>query len=200
MLNFVATPVTVSLINDVRVLRGEISELTTANKELMRENHRLTQRIDELEQYQRSNKMEIKGVPDESDVVATVIKIGQVLDEPVAATDIDICHRVPTSKQGEKNIVLRFVHRTKRNALLAKSKRQRLNTTVLGLSDSATPVYVNEHLTREGKQLLGAAIARKKEARWKFVWTAGGKIFARKDETTEVERIATREDLSKIVR
>lgn len=70
-----------------------------------------------------------------------------------------------------------------------------LNTTLHGLNDSATPVYVNEHLTREGKQLLGAAISREKEAGWKFAWTLGGKVFAGKDETAEAQRIATREDL-----
>lgn len=189
-----------ALTGDVKGLRREIQELTKINKDLRQENDRLLQRLEEVEQYQRSNNLEIKGVPDVEDVVDVVRKIGEVLDETVRESDIDICHRVPTVKQGEKNIVVRFVHRTKRNALLAKSRKQRMTTGLLGLDDLTTPIFVNEHLTRHNKQILGAAIARKKEAGWKFVWSSGGKVYARKDEAADAVRISTRDDLAKIVR
>ncbi|KAH9364186.1 hypothetical protein HPB48_015666 [Haemaphysalis longicornis] len=71
--------------------------------------------------------------------------------------------------------------RTTVAAQLVKARKQKLTTKQLGLSQ-ANAVYVNEHLTQANKQLLGAAIARKKEVAWKFVWTSGGKVFARKDE------------------
>lgn len=91
--------------------------------------------------------------------------------------DVDICHRVPTARHDVSNIIVRFVQRTKRNALLSKAKKVKIDSAALG-SRASSPVYVNEHLTRTAKQLLGAAIQRKKEMHWKFVWTTGGKVFA----------------------
>lgn len=126
-------------------------------------------------------------------------KICDVLQEPVSSHDIDTCHRIPTRKPGETNIVVRFVRRDKRHALLAKARKQKLTTKQLGLSQ-ANAVYVNEHLTQANKQLLGAAIARKKEVAWKFVWTSGGKVFARKDERMDAVRIQDLSDLTKMTK
>lgn len=183
---------------DIRELRREVKELTQINQQLRAENKKLEIRIEELEQYQRANNLEIKGVPLEGDPYELVKKLGEVLNEPVMESDIDICHRVPTSESNKKNIVVRFVHRTKRNALLTKSKKKRVDTGSLGFSGVACPVYINEHLTRQNKQLLGAAIGRKRNAGWRYVWSSGGRVFARKDETTNAIRIASNDDLLKI--
>lgn len=75
----------------------------------------------------------------------------------------------------------------------------RLNTKDLGFSDSEQ-VYVNEHLTRECKQLLGATIGRKKEVNWRYVWTAGGKVLPRKDESAVAIQIRGIQDLDKVTR
>ncbi|KAH9380010.1 hypothetical protein HPB48_006172 [Haemaphysalis longicornis] len=143
----------------LKALRQEIAHLLEANEALQDENKRLTRRVDELEQYTRLNNLEIKGISSDEDPVDVVKKIGDVLKEPVSSHDIDTCHRIPTRKPGETNIVVRFVRRDKRHALLAKARKQKLTTKQLGLSQ-ANAVYVNEHLTQANKQLLGAAIAR----------------------------------------
>lgn len=63
---------------------------------------------------------------------------------------------------------------------------------------SNQPIYVNENLTKHSRQLLGSAIAKKRETNWKFVWTNGGKIFARKTETSEILRIVEPADVAKM--
>lgn len=98
----------------------------------------------------------------DEDPVDILKKIGGVVKEPVFSHDIDMCHRIPTRKPGETNIVVRFVRRDKRHALLAKARKQEITTKQLGLSQTNS-VYVNDHLTQGKKQLLGAAITRKKE-------------------------------------
>ncbi|KAH9368498.1 hypothetical protein HPB48_020787 [Haemaphysalis longicornis] len=183
----------------LKALRQEIAHLLEANEALQDENKRLTRRVDELEQYTRLNNLEIKGISSDEDPVDVVKKIGDVLKEPVSSHDIDTCHRIPTRKPGETNIVVRFVRRDKRHALLAKARKQKLTTKQLGLSQ-ANAVYVNEHLTQANKQLLGAAIARKKEVAWKFVWTSAGKVFARKDEHMDAVRIQDLSDLTKMTK
>lgn len=126
-------------------------------------------------------------------------KVGEVLGETVDEKDIDICHRVPTLKPTEKNKILRFLQQSKRNALLMKAKKTRMTTETLGFSGPANAVYINEHLTRQNKKLMGAASAKKREVGWKYVWTKGGKVHARKTDGSEILRIVTQADVAKMV-
>lgn len=66
--------------------------------------------------------------------------------------------------------------------------------------DKSQPVFINEHLTRLTKQLLGAVVQKKKEVGWKFAWTAGGKVYARKDENSPLLRVAEKDDIEKMTR
>lgn len=183
---------------DIKQLRKEMQEMMKKNNELREENNRLSLKVEELEQYQRSNNLEIKGLPLDGDETDIIKKLGDAVHVTLTDTDIDICHRVATAKPEEKNVVVRFVRRSKRNAVLAAAKKTRLSAESLGFEGNRTPVYVNEHLTRQNKKLLGAAVARKKQNGWKFVWTAGGKVFARKSETSSAVKIACPDDLGKI--
>lgn len=62
-----------------------------------------------------------------------------------------------------------------------------------------TPVFINEHLCRENKILLGKAIQAKKENKWKFAWVSdGGKIPMWKSENARVVHVTCEEDLAKI--
>lgn len=189
-----------SIKNDIKELRKEILELTKRNQELNAENSRLGARVEELEQYQRSNNLEIKGVPAEGDVKDIVKRIGALLEEPVDDADIDICHRVATFKPNEKNIIVRFIQRTKRNKILEKAKKKRITTASLDFAGTVSPIYVNEHLTSLNKKLLGTAIAQKRKVGWKFVWCSGGKIFARKDETSDVIKVSCLSDVEGKIR
>lgn len=178
-------------------LKDEIQQVLKENCELKAENDKLTRRLDELEQYQRSNNLEIKGIPLDGEPLSIVQKISVIVGEEITEQDIDICHRVPTARHDGSNIVVRLVRRNKRKAILNKAKKVRMDAKKLGFETSST-VYVNEHLTRYGKQLLGVAIKRKKEVRWKFVWTAGCKVFVRKDEGSSVVRMTCMDDLEKM--
>lgn len=184
--------------DDIKELRREVETLTKNNKNLETENRKLTSRLEEIEQYQRANNLEIKGAPEVGDPVMIVKQIAEILGEPITDADIDICHRVPTQKPTEKNIIVRFVQRSKRNSLLQKCKKKRMTTSDLGAAGAASPVYVNEHLTRQSKQNLGAAIARKRVVGWKFVWSSGGRVYARKNETSPIIRIADLDDVEKM--
>lgn len=181
----------------VKELRKEMQRLARSNHELRVENEKLSATIEELEQYQRSINLELKGLPLDGDPNDIVRKIGDAVCENISEADIDICHRVATANTSQKNIIVRFVSRSKRNAVLTKSKKKRIDTTSLGLPGSTSAVYVNEHLTRKNKQLLGAAIARKREVEWRFVWSSGGKILARKEEHADAVKIESLTDLEK---
>ncbi|KAH9364895.1 hypothetical protein HPB48_011831 [Haemaphysalis longicornis] len=182
---------------DIKNLRLEMQELLRQNIELREENKRLSERCDELEQYQRLNNIEVKGAPAESDPVTVLQKIGEAVGESIDATDIDICHWVSTPKRGVKNIVVRFVRRSKRNDVLAKCRKKRVDCSILGCAQK-TPLFVNEHLTQKNKALLSAAIQKKKEVGWKFAWTTNGRVLVRRDEDSPVIHIAHEGNLAQI--
>lgn len=56
------------------------------------------------------------------------------MHEEVSEDDVDICHRVPTARHDVSNIIVRFVQRTKRNALLSKAKKVKIDSAALGQS------------------------------------------------------------------
>ncbi|KAH9367085.1 hypothetical protein HPB48_021736 [Haemaphysalis longicornis] len=178
-------------------LTKQLQEVLKENRDLRSQNMKLTNKLEELEQFQRSNNVEIKGIPLEGEPVALIKQIGVVIQEEVTDADIDICHRVPTARHNESNIIVRFIRRTKRNAFLSKAKKSKLDAKNFGFQSSST-VYVNEHLTRHGKHLLAATVQKKKELGWKFVWTAGGKVFARKEEGSPALKIFNISDIEKM--
>ncbi|KAH8023730.1 hypothetical protein HPB51_019595 [Rhipicephalus microplus] len=187
------------LSEEIRSLRKELADARKANDILMMETKKLRMKVEDLEAYTRANNLEIKGVPNEGDPSEVVQNICSAVGEPITSTDIDVCHRMGTKNPDVKNIIVRFVRREKRDAVLAKAKRARLSANKIGFQ-STDPIFVNENLTQLGKQLLGATIAKKRGVGWKYVWTRNGKIFARKTESSEVLRIAERDDLEKMCR
>ncbi|KAH7945741.1 hypothetical protein HPB49_015062 [Dermacentor silvarum] len=183
------------------------------NNELKKENELLQHKVSTLEknladcqssqlqseQYSRNRNLEIKGIvekPNEN-LVEVLKKIGEVVGEPIARGDIEVCHRVRTKKENQTNIIVQFQRRDKRDEVLQKSRKKRLTNASLGLP-TESPVFVNEHLCPEVKKMLGMAIARKREHSWKFVWTKNGIIHARRTETSPVVRIRRESDLNKI--
>lgn len=159
----------------------------------------LERRLTQSEQYSRSRNLEIQGVPksENESVLDIVSKIGTVITENITVSDIEVCHRVPTRDPLKSNILVQFTSRTKRDAVLKKAKKTRINHKDIGL-DTAAPVYVNEHLCPALKRLLGMAVKRKHECSWKSVWSYNGKIFAKETDSSDPVHISDERDLAKM--
>lgn len=100
------------------------------------------------------------------------------------------------STANSKTVIARFVSRTKKAEFIAKARKARLQTKDIRFHDAETkPVYINDHLTMENKQLFSKALALKKEHNWQFLWTADCLIKARKTEDSRVFRIRDETDL-----
>lgn len=194
-------------------IKDQMARVLSENQDLRKSNERLEKtcgdqakqikildsRVLHCEQYSRNCNIELKGVPTQAseNIMGLLGKIGEKIGEPIAPADVEITHRVPIPNSSEKNIVVQFVRRAKRNAVLEKARRNRVKANDLGFAQS-TSVYVNEHLCPELKKLLGQAVTKKKDASWKFVWVRNAQIFARKSETSPVVKIACPDDLAKI--
>lgn len=124
------------------------------------------QRLTLCEQYSKNQNIEIKNVPEVrgENLAAVLQKIGELIEEPIAEGDVDICHRLPAGKQSAcPNAVAQFILRSKRDAVIEKARKKRMTTADLGHA-SRTTIYVNEHLCPELKKLLGMTVAKKTRA------------------------------------
>lgn len=195
-------------------MRVDLKSVLEQNKQLRAENVTLKERCDkqetqiktiesrivDCEQNSRNANVEIKGIPvrDKENLFDILTELGNCIEEPISPCDVDVCHRVPVpNDQASKNIVVQFIHRRKRNAVLEAAKKKKLTCAELGL-DHPAPIFVNEHLCPDRKRLLGQAIAKKREAGWKFVWVRNGNVYARKSEKSNALKIGSASDLVKM--
>ncbi|XP_069362048.1 uncharacterized protein [Maniola hyperantus] len=96
-------------------------------------------------------------------------------------------------------IVVRLARRAVRDNLL-RAARVRRGADSSGIITDAEPrrFYVNEHLTRTNRQLFYKAREESRSKNWRFVWTKGGRIYARKTVTGPVHRIRSETDIRKV--
>ncbi|KAH6936417.1 hypothetical protein HPB50_016967 [Hyalomma asiaticum] len=83
------------IAENIKQLRQEMHDIVNENKALKAENERLAQKCEELEQYQRLNNVEVKGVPVGDDPVLAMKKIGETVGEAIDEADLDTCHWTP---------------------------------------------------------------------------------------------------------
>ncbi|KAG0422049.1 hypothetical protein HPB47_002096 [Ixodes persulcatus] len=165
---------------ELKGLRKEVKQLTESNRNLQVENKALTLKVDELEQYQRANNLEVKGVPLEGDPSEIVKKLCEVLGEPVLDSDIDICHRENLGKKDflPNSIFLRnvadlfvdFLTMFQRSESLLHVSYQEMVSLVKKIFGRSLRVEVYRDLT--GEELKSLDVER--SANWKQAVEAGG--------------------------
>lgn len=124
-------------------------------------------------------------------------KLSDVLEEPITKDDNDKCHRVRTKNSSCPHVIVQFRSRAKRDAVLQKARKTKMTARNLGYNQN-NAICVNENWCPYLKRLMGKTIAQKRDKAWRFFWTKDGQILARKDENTQVVRIASDRDLEKI--
>jgi len=190
----------------IKNLDKTVSSLTLKLEEKNRESEALKEKVSELEQYSRNRNMEVSNVPDENletkeDLLRKIEKIATQADIPFQKEDVDILHRLPRMDKDQKkprNVVIQFKSRTTRNTWIAK-KRHGVKVGDVNGSNDPTPIYINEHLTFDMKNLLRKTKESAREKRYEFVWVKDGKIFAKKDPNSKrVVRVRSINDLNKL--
>ena len=167
-----------------------------------------TSKIDVIEQYERRQHLEFKGLPvtENENVTNTVIEISKLLGVEITKSDISTAHHLASKhpKKGATNfvppaIIARFVRRDIRNEIY--NRRQSAKTIqphqypVPGM----TKLYVNENLTQYRKKLLWKTKELTKKYHYAYLWTTNGKIFAKKNEKDEPKIIQSENDYQKLV-
>lgn len=163
------------------------------------------------EQDSLKNDLEITGLNEKENenllqiVMVTSQKIGVNLVE----SDIDEVVRVGRKQQRQeaninkrlmsRPIVVRLVRRGKRDELLKAAKSRRNITSENVVDGQHTPIYLNERLTKENRQLFQQARLRSKEHNFRYCWIRNGGIFVRRSDGKPAIRIATKQNLDEKV-
>ncbi|KOB52145.1 Zinc finger DNA binding protein [Operophtera brumata] len=160
----------------------------------------LTSVIAAKEQRERVNNIEIRGVPlkKAENLFQLVAKIGDAIGHPVLPSQINFVTR-SRSTADIKPVIVGFLCRyTKENFVASARTRKNLTAEDLGFSGVLTRVYVNDHLTRENKQLLTKTKKVALDHNHKYTWVQNCKILVRKNYTSPIIHILSEVDLAKI--
>ena len=178
----------------------KIADLTLQNEEKDVKILSLQHRIAEMEQYSRNKNTEIHGVleQDKEDVEEIVVAVGEILGVSITKDVIEASHRAPTKAEGiTKPIVDQLRSRKVRDQIVANRETRVTNKNVLhrievNNKQGDNNVYVYEQLlSMYYKDLLWKAKAKAQENDWNYVWSSGGKIWAKKNERGKAIRLFT---------
>ncbi|XP_046671022.1 uncharacterized protein LOC124361030 [Homalodisca vitripennis] len=182
----------------------EIDELKRENAALKSKVVNLEQRVEDLENYSRRNCLEIHGIPEgRGERVSDVVKeVGKALNMNIDEGMIDACHRIGrkgSEKDRPRGIIVKFVRRTDRDALMNKRRERKkdFSTRHLGLNTDI-PIFVNDSLSPSRRRLFALARQQKKDKGYKYLWLRNGNILMRQHDGGEIIEIRTQADLSNL--
>lgn len=182
-----------TLETENKALIVQCEALTKKNEDLSKHVQNLQNDMCEMQQYSRSNNIEIKGIPVTSNenIYSVLSSVATALDVDYSGGDISIAHRLqqPKDKSQPPSIVVQFVSRFVRNEWLAAAKKKHLQTTDLIKTFRPAPVFVNEHLTAENKALLGKSKYLVRKSKLHSAWTRNGIINVRKSSDSKTRRV-----------
>ncbi|XP_022195409.2 uncharacterized protein LOC111052902 [Nilaparvata lugens] len=157
---------------------------------------------DNREQYGRRNTLEVYGIPElqNEDVQSRILGIGKALDVKLDRRSIDACHRLPRRRDNTApGIIVRFVCRGDKDALLKKRKECRVFSTQHINMQGNSPIYINQSITAERRKLFGRAKMIQRENGFRHVWIDRvGRIKVRYEDGGPVNIIRCEEDLNKL--
>ncbi len=173
--------------------------------------------LNDLEQYSRRECLELRDIPVVSRDISRentediVNHVADCIGVELCSDDISICHRLPVNNMPAQmetrssfkkrpmnpTIIVKFVRRKKREEFYRARniiRGKTVNDLNLNLN-TGERMFIAESLTRANKELFGKALQAKKDRHFKYIWTSQGKIFMRKEDSTNVIQISCEKDI-----
>lgn len=182
-----------ALVEEVKMLRIQIE---VKDKRIVD----LEWRVNELEQYSRMNDLVITGLPIKPRSYARAV-VGDNGEEPERETrsveqqvesflqskgvelnldHIEACHSLPRKSNKKPTVIIRFVNRKNKTALLKQGRKLK-----------GTNVYLNEHLTKKNAEIAWKARNLKKQHKIQHTWVNNCKIFIKLNGSAEEAKTLT---------
>ena len=190
------------LRNQNKQQADEIQKLRSNSKDLEKQSEVELNKIDQLEQYGRRQNLEFHGVPEEKDEDPTeiVMKICNTIGVSLERKEVSIAHRLPKKRNEDKPpaIIAKFISAETRNNIYKKRKQSRnLDKNIFPIAGMMN-LYINENLTQSRKRLLWKTKQAMKCKDYQFIWTRNGKIFVRREATSDAILIESEYDICKL--
>ncbi|XP_059484502.1 uncharacterized protein LOC132201947 [Neocloeon triangulifer] len=193
----------------IKTLEKKIDETNKALEDQKEQTATLQLQVNDLEQEKLALNVEILGVQkkDNEDLHSVVRDIAEVMKVPETAENVEAVYRGRTTKNKPQVIVVKFKYAEDKQKWLDRKKSEEFKnyarpySAVAGAAAGSRgpqkpSISIFEQLTFKNRQLLFDTRTAATKNGVKFVWTKGGKIFARKDEKTPVAmRIRTTADI-----
>ena len=158
---------------------------------------KMQQQINDLEQYNRSNNIEIVGLPvaspeeNNEDIILEALNSLPDLAFPVQSADIDVSHPIKSRRKDKKQVnICKFVSRKCKYMVIEAKKK------VPDLKFRDNVVYINEHLSPVNRSIFAQAAQKRRQLNYKHLWTNNGITYMRKEDGTEVITIDSEEALN----
>lgn len=170
----------------------------------------LSDRLNQVEQNLRECNIEVNGIPEhkQENLNNTVEQLIKTVTAPISADDILLATRVAkVSKDSDRPraLIVKFRTPRLRDTVIAsvaafnkKNPNNKLSSKHLGLAGTSRPVFVAEHLSPLNRALHAATRHKAKELNYKYTWVRNGRIFIRKNESSNALLIRNMDGLSLI--
>lgn len=178
-----------------------IDDITNRCKHFEKLTQALEQRVQAIEQKDKSKNIELVGVilKENENIKETVGKVAMQLG--VDIKDVEKAWRVGRAVPGRRPppIIVRLCHESARDLWMSKRGLLRSNKVLFPGEPEDTPIYVNEDLTKYNRELLWNA---KQSLRgiFKYVWVKKGRILCKKTDDSRTLNITTRADLEAVAK
>lgn len=173
----------------------------------------LEDKLEDLQRGSRKANIEIKNVPkltkeSKEDLIKMAISLSNEIDCRIEANDIGDIYRVQNKRRDVKNspIIVELASTITKSEFLKMSKsfnirhKEKLCAKHLGFTkEEYTPIFVSEQLTAKGARLHFLARDLAKSKQYKFCWTAYGRVYVRKDESSSIIAIKTESQVSNLM-
>lgn len=195
-----------------KVLDKLQGDLKRENVELKTRVVVLETRVEDMQQYSRSDNVEIVGVPltPNEDIFFLLEQLAVAIEVVFDRNHISAAHRIPArDPQKTPSIVVKFVSRQFKQIWMrhanyiscpegGRPTRRYLLASEIYTKFDKTRVFVHDHLTSYNKKLLFDTKKFAAEKKFDFVWVKDAKIFIKRNTKTNPIRISSFSDLEKL--
>lgn len=169
----------------MRFLNKKISDLERTN--------------DNLEQQSRNNNLEFHGVPhsEKENLPETIMKIANALKAEITTPQIVQCYRVRFKNKDKTGPVIAKFSSVQPKKEFLKVKKAKRDIKDFGV-DGMEQLFLNENLTNYRRDVFFEARAAKQKKSFKYLWTANGNIYMKKNDGAPRIHIESKDDLDKL--
>lgn len=193
-------------------LKCKITQLEQQSKEDKKHIAVLENKVEDMLMGGRKTNFVIKNVPrrnseNKEDLLEMIMCLSRSLNINVSKYDVKDIYRVRGKNSSQQNtpIIVETGSTLLRTEILKLGKsfnirnKTKLCCKHLGFKTlEDTPIFLSEHLTPKGSRLHFLARDLTKAGTYKFCWTAYGKVYVKKDETSPTINITCEEQLHQL--